>query len=392
VVGARFTYRLVVYGLAVTVFFFLGFSWQELTLLLLLLGTDAAAVRFASNSHTLLLVCTGVAGAVVPLVRLHAGFAVVTMVPLAELGVYLSAVVSGSGRQRPAAYVWAVLGGAAIGAAFLFVVLGSGVLETLAARVAGAAAGWGSLCAGLGFGWAERIGHEYRSAFDAERRARFELERTRSRLFRSSYKVAQTAELRERNRIARSLHDSVGRKLTGVLITLEVAEKARASGSGRAGEMYGTAVTALRETTDLLRETVHDMRPRRVDSEAMLREMVDNYLFCPVTLSIEGSLEQVDAEHLNVLTVSLEEALTNIARHSRASYVQVDISATRSRVRMSVENDGTNAGPVRSAGPSGLREGMGISGMRERVEAAGGTFSVTPGERFSLVMVLPTEV
>lgn len=311
---------------------------------------------------------------------------------------------SGETRREPPArraHLVAIAASAAATVVALVVLTSAAAGDLLAERpaesggaslpVAAFAGGWaaavaGAVAAGTGIEVAERREREYRARYDEERRTRYALEQARAKLARAGREQVQNAELRERNRISRSLHDSVGHRLSGVLLQLEAAGKAESAGGHDVRPIYARAREALRETITLLRDTVYEMRPRQIDPDVELRAVIDRFTFCPVDWSVEGGLGGLSDAHREALTVSLEEALTNVARHSSASRVEVSISITASMARLLVENDG---GPPERTRVH--REGMGLSGMRERATALGGSFAVTPGNRFRVVLVLPRE-
>jgi len=65
----------------------------------------------------------------------------------------------------------------------------------------------------------------YQQAYDRERQTRYALEETKAKLLQAARKTAHLAEIRERNRIAREIHDSVGHKLAGILLLLQATAK-----------------------------------------------------------------------------------------------------------------------------------------------------------------------
>ena len=86
----------------------------------------------------------------------------------------------------------------------------------------------------------------------------------------------------------------------------------------------------------------------------------------------------------------VKEALGNVQRHADARNVLIELHSLRSEVRLTVRDDGVGFEPERSQKP---RVHLGISGMRRRAEARGGTFEVasTPGSGTTITVTMPTQ-
>lgn len=425
-VAIRVGYRIAVYALAAVLLLLPQRSSDAVAISLLLMlgivGGDIAAIRFVPPRTAYPTIVSALLSLVVAGgVTIDPALGILVLVPVFEVargvtGGVLDALGSHAGRASPVSAATGEAGRESLTPRAYLIVIAASAAATILALVlvtsaaAGAllpgqpaesggasfpvvafAGGWaaalaGAVAAGTGIEVAERGEREYRTRYDEERRTRYALEQARAKLARAGHEQVQNAELRERNRISRSLHDSVGHRLSGVLLQLEAAGKAESAGGHDVRPIYARAREALRETITLLRDTVYEMRPRQIDPDVELRAVIDRFTFCPVDWSVEGELGGLSDAHREALTVSLEEALTNVARHSSASRVEVSISITASMARLLVENDG---GPPQRTRVH--REGMGLSGMRERATALGGSFAVTPGSRFRVVLVLPRE-
>ncbi|TVR62245.1 MAG: hypothetical protein EA426_01990 [Spirochaetaceae bacterium] len=229
---------------------------------------------------------------------------------------------------------------------------------------------------------AERSESRNLGAFDRERRARYRLLETQRRLDSTSHELIHATERAERTRIAHMIHDNVGHRLTGILIQLRAAEKLHAREPARAGGMLTTAIEALSGTIELVRETVHDLRPR-VDSDAMtIRRIVAEYRFCPVELSLDDEMFiALDEDVRELIIANTRELLTNAARHSRATLIQITITVDPKRVRVVYTDDGIGAATI--------RDGLGLGGIRSRVVKRGGTITVSGHDGFSVRYIVP---
>jgi signal transduction histidine kinase len=188
----------------------------------------------------------------------------------------------------------------------------------------------------------------------------------------------------ERRRIERDLHDGAQQRLTALLVHLELAaERARADPS--------TAVAALEAAeeevsaaTDELRELAHGIHPSVLTDHGLadaLRGMAAASVL-PIHLhELPGRRAGATAELTAYFLVA--EAVTNARKHARAGAVEVWVTTAHGMLRVEIADDG--------AGGASERDGSGIQGLRDRVEAIGGTFGITSprGQGTRIVAELP---
>jgi signal transduction histidine kinase len=222
------------------------------------------------------------------------------------------------------------------------------------------------------------LGDLVRQAATAARTGRLaeELQDSRERLV--------TAREEERRRIRRDLHDGLGPALSGVVFQLESA-RLLVDRDGEAAKAQLTGVTQhVQEVVADVRRLVHDLRPPALDDRGLvgaLRQQAER-LDPPAT---------VTAAELGPLPAAVEvaayriasEALTNVARHARATRCEVVLSTDRcdagAALLVEVRDDGTGV-------PAGAEAGVGLVGLRERAAELGGRSEVTcPPEGGTLV-------
>ncbi len=229
--------------------------------------------------------------------------------------------------------------------------------------------------------WALAEAELLRRAYD-DRGALYRLEENRAQAEREMRNAARYAELSERTRIAQEIHDHVGHEISGALIALQTAMRLYEKGDTRAGELLSQSVWRLETASEHLRETVHNLKPARVTGPDTMLELCDAFTFCPVHFERAGELG--GTARWELLEANLKEALTNVSRHSNATEVSVRLDGNERYIRLTVSDNGT----VQVRAPQG---GIGITGMRERVRSAGGTFSLKTDGGFTLVTILPKE-
>jgi signal transduction histidine kinase len=208
------------------------------------------------------------------------------------------------------------------------------------------------------------------------RAAHRELQAAHRELQEASIQSMQLAVLEERNRIARDIHDSVGHTLTTLVIQLQALRlRLREDREGAASQLDELVAVARRSLQDV-RSAVREMAAKPVTGPqvmtALIRQ-VERSSGLPISFEWPADLDDWPQDATAVLHRVLQEALTNVVRHSRAARATVRVERTdhagSPALRLVVEDDGI----ARPGAP--LEEGFGIQSMRSRCEEAGGRFS-----------------
>ncbi|QDI92244.1 sensor histidine kinase [Salicibibacter halophilus] len=218
----------------------------------------------------------------------------------------------------------------------------------------------------------------YISEADRERRARYELENIKEELLEANCKTAQLAEVSERNRIARDLHDHVGHDLTGASLAMDAYEQLEGK---EAEEMFYQVRLRIARGASMLRDTVHDMTPVTKMGADVLEHIAKEFQHTAVDFHKSGDMRNVPVQYWSLLESCLKEALTNVARHSDATNVDIQFDATDTIVRLSIQDNGT--------GTADPKEGSGLRNLKLRARAAGGSLSVNAESGHLIVCVLP---
>lgn len=243
------------------------------------------------------------------------------------------------------------------------------------------------ICSLLGYivGVSEEKEKNYKNALDEERRLRYELEQFKMKLLKSSKEVAHLAEVRERNRISREIHDSVGHKTTAILIQLQAAYKLFERDNEKAKFIVYKCINALSDTVTLLRDTVHNIKPIEKLGIEYIQNVIKDFSFCPVKLKFTGDFNALPANQLEIIITNIKEALTNAAKHSGATEVNIFIDINKLYTRLYIADNGVGSSKI----IEGL--GLGLSGMRERIENIGGSMAISSDNGFMIVCIIPLE-
>jgi two-component system sensor histidine kinase DesK len=192
-----------------------------------------------------------------------------------------------------------------------------------------------------------------------QKRSQCKLEKARE----ENHALAQVAE---RERIARDLHDVLGHTLSVIVLKAELAGRLMGRDDARAAaeiaEVEKTARTALAE----VREAIGGYRAKGLQAEVDMARMTLDA--AGVRLTCETMPPTLKAREETALSLSVREAVTNIVRHAQA---------TECTMRFTVSADGFTTLEVEDNGrKTVVREGNGLRGMRARVEELGGRFRI----------------
>jgi two-component system, NarL family, sensor histidine kinase UhpB len=223
----------------------------------------------------------------------------------------------------------------------------------------------------------ERLSRSFRRLLE-----RIEAERRRAG------RLVLRAQEEERKRVARDLHDEVNQALTAILVRIEaLGQAAPPSLAGELAEVKALAGRAMNELQQLARQ----LRPAALDDhglvaavEAQVRRFAEQ-AGVDARLTTSGNPGALPSDGQLVAYRVAQEALANVARHSGAGRVEVELAADGQGLELRVSDDGRGFDPVRVA------DGLGLEGMAERARLVGGEVAVTsaPGRGTSVALRVP---
>jgi signal transduction histidine kinase len=214
---------------------------------------------------------------------------------------------------------------------------------------------------------------------------RHELERLKDDLLIANVQVAKMAELSERGRIARELHDHAGHDIIAAYISLQVIEELIETDPENAKKIYTEAMRRLQVGIQKVRDTAHNLTPLTHIGLDYFESLCEDFKHCPMELKVYGDTSKVPIYLWSILEPCLKEGLSNILRHSQATKVTVVLDITPYIVRLSIENDGINILSNGKQSPYG----MGLRNLRYRAKTVGGNISIDVSQTFKLICVLP---
>jgi two-component system sensor histidine kinase DesK len=185
--------------------------------------------------------------------------------------------------------------------------------------------------------------------------------RIAARLLVAQEEAQQMAAVAERERIGRDLHDLLGHTLSVIVLKSELASKLAEKDPARAAREIREVEQISREALAEVRSAVQGYRGRGIGRDlADARRALES-----AGIRIEESVDApaLPAAQERVLGLALREAVTNVVRHAHATVCRLTLRREGGWCELEVADDGRGGE---------LREGSGLAGMRERVEALGG--------------------
>lgn len=186
----------------------------------------------------------------------------------------------------------------------------------------------------------------------------------------------------ERRLIARDLHDSIGGSLSAIKFTL-ARKLGQMNEGGSSGEiLLENIISMVQRTIDENRRIMTELRPSLLDDLGVV-ETIDWFcgefegVYSTIRVKKQVEIEESEVpEHLKIVTFRiLQEALNNVAKHSKADFVHVYFGKREGSIEIAIQDNGQGFDAKRPVATE-ARGGIGIPGMKERVELSGGAFSI----------------
>jgi two-component system, NarL family, sensor histidine kinase DevS len=205
--------------------------------------------------------------------------------------------------------------------------------------------------------------------------------------------VGRLAIIEERTRIGMDLHDGIIQSIYAVGLTLESTRFALQDDAKEAEQLLENAIHALNDTIRDIRNFILDLRPHRFRGNLrqglsrLIREFQANAMVIVTMTAPEGSFSNLPTPVARSVFLTSQEALANVARHARASEVQIDVVRSETNLSITIADDGQGFDFSQDSN----RLGHGLSNMQARMEELGGSFILTssPGSGTSIKLEMP---
>ena len=197
-----------------------------------------------------------------------------------------------------------------------------------------------------------------------------ELKEANEKLEEYANESARMAETRERNRLAREIHDTLGHSLTGIITGIEacimlmdIAPEATKEQLRAIAEVARTGIIDVRHSVKAL----HPDALETMDLEEALNKLIDSSMRSTgvsITFDLDADLSHLDQDEEDVVYRVVQESITNAIRHGKAAEIRVEITRMGEELHIIIRDNGK--------GCSEVNPGFGLHHMNERLEMLGG--------------------
>ncbi len=211
-------------------------------------------------------------------------------------------------------------------------------------------------------------------------------------LTRLAEQAQQSAVLKERNRIAREIHDTLAQVLTGIVVQLQAAEDVHTTEPSDRQAHIATARQLAKQGLTEARRSVRALRPQALEGNdltgalANIIEQMGMGTALQTVCRVQGTPYFLSPDVESNLLRIAQEAFTNILKHAGASESQIELVYDPGQVRLRVLDNGQGFNPNLT-----VTESYGLIGMRERTQSIGAELTITsqPGEGTEVLVVVP---
>lgn len=230
------------------------------------------------------------------------------------------------------------------------------------------------------------VAEKYRRSRQRVQQKTVELAKANETLRHLSSKLLSAQE-NERRRIAGELHDSVGACLNSVKFKVQNVLDQIGNTRGGGVEFLNTLLPMLQDGIEECRRIQMDLRPSMLDDLGLIatlswfcRRFRTIYSAIQVEQEIDIGEHEIPDPLKTVIYRLTQEAMNNIAKHSRADLVRLSLHKANGRMEISIQDNGCGFDPEKTAALKSPGRGLGLLSMRERVEHSGGSFTIESGE------------
>lgn len=210
------------------------------------------------------------------------------------------------------------------------------------------------------------------------------LKKSNAELLENQNNQIYIATLKERNRIAREIHDNVGHMLSRSILQVGALLAICRD------ETLLPHLTALKKTLDdamnSIRNSVHDLHDESIDLYEAMNSLVNSFTFCPVQFDCQTS-KNISKEVKYCFLAITKEAMNNTIKHSNADRLSITVKELSGFYQLLIEDNGTTL-PDFVSDPAQTK-GIGLSNMADRVEAIHGIIHISTQKGFRIFVSVP---
>ncbi len=222
----------------------------------------------------------------------------------------------------------------------------------------------------------EKLENEIKKLRDTSKEKELLIEEKNRRLIEKQDSDIYAATLRERNRIAREIHDNVGHMLTRSILQVGAVKTINKN------EVLAQPLEDLHETLNTamtnIRSSVHDLHDESIDLISAIQEIINNVDNFEIHFQHDTS-NNIPKKVKYCFISIIREAVNNAIKHSNATNMDIILQEHPAFYQLLIQDNGTNI-------DSGVSEGIGLSNMRDRIKTLHGNIKITTDEGFKILI------
>lgn len=232
---------------------------------------------------------------------------------------------------------------------------------------------------------------EAHELYDELRRSEDELKAAYKRLEQYSNTVEELTLLKERNRISREIHDTVGHTLITMIMELQALPHIIKVDEKKTNELIESMTSFSKKGLEDVRRAVKDLKPVEFDEYAgifAIKELIVKFKKvseCSVNLTVSKNQHHLTPDESFILYRVVQESLNNAVKHGHATNIDIIINFGCDKIVTIIGNNGE--------GCKEIKKGFGIKGMEERISKLNGTIEIHSGEKsgFEVIATIPVQ-
>ncbi|WP_234124800.1 sensor histidine kinase [Clostridium hydrogenum] len=232
---------------------------------------------------------------------------------------------------------------------------------------------------------------EAHELYDELRRSEDELQVAYRRLEQYSNTVEELTLLKERNRISREIHDTVGHTLTTMIMELQALPHIIKVDEKKTNELIESMTSFSKKGLEDVRRAVKDLKPVEFDEYAgifAIKELIVKFKKvseCSVNLTVSKNQYHLTPDESFILYRVIQESLNNAVKHGHATNIDIIINFGFDKIVTTIRNNGE--------GCKEIKKGFGITGMEERISKLNGTIEIHSNDvnGFEVVAMIPVQ-
>lgn len=210
-------------------------------------------------------------------------------------------------------------------------------------------------------------------------------EKNRALAEKQNYEI-YAATLKERNRIAREIHDNVGHLLSRSILLTGAAKTI--STETAVAAVLDNLEHSLNQAMTSIRTSVHDLHDESINLQEAVQGLISDFQFCSVTLDYDMEYE-IPRDIKYCLISIIKEALSNIARHSNATQASITLREHPALYQLCITDNGTQLKSSFLLQDSS--SGIGLANMKDRLAPLHGNLQIHTEKGFRLFITIPKE-